>query len=115
MFHVREKPSIRFVSSVSVSAHSGFYGFYIDTVDIWRKENIIRNMNHRTQGFAHLTPEEQRQFIRLLNKSGTKYRTVHTKEGSEVVLLKITASGLLPEIVQFLHQFGVDLIDKFSE
>ena len=69
----------------------------------------------RTQGFSYLTTKEQEELISLLKKTDTKFGTVHTKEGDEIVLLKITASGVIPQIFKLLQQAGADLIDWFQD
>ncbi len=72
------------------------------------------NRSLRTQGLSFLTEKERKELIRLLNKTRTKYRTVHTKDGDEIVLLKVSVSGVIPDIMKMLHGFGVDLIDWFQ-
>jgi hypothetical protein len=70
----------------------------------------------RTQGLSFLTNDERQQLIRLLNRAGIKHRAVHTKEGDEIALLNInvSVSGVIPDIVKWLHGLGVDLIDWFQ-
>lgn len=73
------------------------------------------NRRLRTQGLAFLTEKEREELFRLLKKTRTRYRTVHTKDGDEIVLLKVSVSGVIPAIMKTLHQAGVDLIDWFQQ
>jgi len=70
--------------------------------------------NLRTQGLSVLTKKQLQEFIRFLNKTGTKYKAVRTKDGDEIVLLKVSVTGVIPEVMKWLHGFGVDLIDYFQ-
>ncbi len=71
--------------------------------------------NPKTKGLSYLTAEEQTELLNLLRRTGTQFRTVHTKEGDELVLLKITASGVIPQIFKLLQQAGAELIDWFQD
>ena len=69
----------------------------------------------RTSGYGSMSAQEPKEFKRLLKKAGAKTRTVATKDGEEIILLKVSVSGLLPEIFTFLHGIGMDLIDKLQQ
>lgn len=75
---------------------------------------VSKEDNLKTQGLSVLTEEQLQEFIRLLNKTGTKYKAVHTKDGDEIVLLKVSVTGVIPEVMKWLQGFGVDLIDWFQ-
>jgi len=70
---------------------------------------------YRTKGLSVLSPDEQRQLRALLRRTGGSVRRVHTREGDELVLLKITATGVIPQIIRFLKAVGADLIDRSIE
>lgn len=74
----------------------------------------IGKRNPRTKGLSYLTAEEQAELLNLLRKTGTRFRTVHTKGGDEIVLLKITANGVIPQIFKLLQQAGAELLDLFQ-
>lgn len=71
------------------------------------------NRNLRTQGLSDLTEKERQELIRLLKKARIKHRAVHTEFGDEIDLLNInvSVSGVIPEIMKWLHGLGVGLID----
>jgi hypothetical protein len=64
-----------------------------------------------TKGFGQLTDNEQRELYRLLKKSGCRLQVTHTREGNELVFLKVSVSGLVVD----LAKFGISIINSLDE
>ena len=64
-----------------------------------------------TNGFGHLTSDEQRELYRLLVKSGCRLQVTHTNQGNELVFLKISATGLVVD----LAKWGISIINSLNE
>jgi hypothetical protein len=67
-------------------------------------------MRKKTLGYGVLTPTKQREVKAYLKKYNIEY--IESEADDELVLLnlKVTATGVIPEVVVALRQF-VDLID----
>jgi hypothetical protein len=67
-------------------------------------------MRKKTLGYGALTPTKQGEVKASLKKYNIEY--VESEIDNELVLLNVsvTATGVIPEVVEDLHQF-VDLID----
>jgi hypothetical protein len=63
----------------------------------------------RTSGFGELSKVEQRELRKLLAKANMDFTEVDN--GKELVLVKISATGLIPDIITFLTGHGIDLHD----
>lgn len=99
-------------------ALSSFWHSRLAVVSTLRYNSVVDREDRtlRTQGLAVLTEAEHRQLIRYLKKAGIKYRSAHTKDGDEIVLLNInvSVSGVVPDLMRWLHGLGVDLVDWFQ-
>jgi hypothetical protein len=75
-----------------------------------REEGEGRRMRKKTLGYGALTPTEQREFKADLKKYNIEY--IESETDGELVLLnlKVTATGVIPEVVVAIRRF-VDLID----
>jgi len=67
-------------------------------------------MRKKTLGYGVLTPTKQGEVKACLKKYNIEY--MESEVDNELVLLnlKVTTTGVIPEVVVALHQF-VDLID----
>ena len=65
-------------------------------------------MRKKTLGYGALTPTKQGDVKACLKKYNIEY--MESEVDNEIVLLNVTAAGVIPEVVADLHQF-VDLID----
>ena len=65
------------------------------------------------QGYDALTVEEQAELRRLLAKLNIRSRTTRF-QGAELLTLTITASvrGVIPQLMDWLHEKALDLIDR---
>ena len=72
----------------------------------------FRSRKHpTTSGFGRLNSNEQRELYRLLVKSGCRLQVTHTKEGNELVFLKISATGLVVD----LAKWGISIINSLND
>ncbi len=69
---------------------------------------------YRTHGFGGLSASEKREIKRLLKKAGVELREVGEKDQGEIVLFKLTASGLFTQVAKLLAGVGVDLLDPYE-
>jgi len=74
-----------------------------------------KRRNYRTDGFWLLTPEEQAKVKRYLGRTKTSFRITSTKDGDEIVLLKITVSGVIPTLFKLLSGIGGRLLEPSDE
>jgi hypothetical protein len=67
-------------------------------------------MRKKTLGYGALTPTNQRELKANLKKYNIEYIESETDDELVLLNLKVTATGVIPEVVVALRQF-VDLID----
>jgi hypothetical protein len=67
-------------------------------------------MRKKTLGYGALTPTKQRELKANLKKYNIEYSESEADDELVLLNLKVTATGVIPEVVVALRQF-VDLID----
>lgn len=96
------------------SSSLGSMGFTRSEKAFCNKLGMVETMKQpKTQGFSTLESSEQQDIFRLLRSTGTKFR--FSRDHSEIVLLKISVTGLIPRLVKQLAIGGAELIDFFGD